>query len=73
MDADFAVADPAARWTLGRDAVVSAAGYSIYEGWQFTGRVVHTLVRGRFALRDGALEDGAVGTGRYVRRRLAQG
>ena len=73
MDADFAVVDPAARWTLGRDAVVSAAGYSIYEGWQFTGRVVHTLVRGRFALRDGTLEDGAVGTGRYVRRRLAQG
>jgi len=30
----------------------------------------HTLVRGRFVLRDGALVDGAVGTGRYVSRAL---
>jgi dihydroorotase-like cyclic amidohydrolase len=71
LDADFAVVDPAARWTLQRDRVVSSAGHSNYEGWEFTGRVVHTLVRGRFVLRDGALDDGAVGTGRYVRRSLA--
>ena len=56
-----------------RDGVLSAAGYSLYEDWELTGRVVHTLVRGRFALRDGALEDAAVGTGRYVRRLLAHG
>jgi hypothetical protein len=31
---------------------------------------VHTLVRGRTVLRDGALVDDAVGTGRYVHRRL---
>jgi len=71
MDADLAVVDPAVRWTLMRDAVMSSAGYSIYEGWEFTGRVVHALVRGRFVLRDGALEDAAVGTGRYVRRTLS--
>ncbi|TQF77602.1 dihydroorotase family protein [Elioraea sp. Yellowstone] len=71
MDADFAVVDPAARWTVTREAVVSAAGYSIYEGWALTGRVVHTIVRGRFVLRDGAPDQDAVGTGRYVRRRLA--
>jgi dihydroorotase-like cyclic amidohydrolase len=73
LDADLAVVDPAARWRLTRDAVRSSAGYSIYEGWEFTGRVVHTLARGRFALRDGALDDRAIGTGRYVRRRLAHG
>ena len=33
---------------------------------------VHTLVRGAPVLRDGALVDSAVGTGRYVRRRLAR-
>jgi dihydroorotase-like cyclic amidohydrolase len=70
LDADLVAVDPTARWTLTRDAVRSSAGYSIYEGWDFTGCVVHTLVRGRFALRDGALDPGAVGTGRYVRRRL---
>jgi hypothetical protein len=31
---------------------------------------VHTLVRGRFVLRDGALVDDAVGTGRYIGRAL---
>jgi dihydropyrimidinase/allantoinase len=70
MDADFAIVDPAARWTVTRDGVVSSAGYSIYEGRELTGRVVHTLVRGRFVLRDGLLDTAAVATGRYVRRRL---
>jgi dihydropyrimidinase len=71
LDADLAIVDPGSRWTVTRGSVVSSAGYSIYEGQELTGRVVHTLVRGRFALRDGALQDGAIGTGRYLRRRLA--
>jgi len=53
-----------------REDVRSSAGYSIYEGRRFKGKVVHTLVRGRFVLRDGALIDDAVGTGRYVSRQL---
>jgi len=73
LDADLAVVDPASRWTVTRQGVLSSAGYSIHEGWEMTGRVVHTLVRGRFALRDGAPEEGAIGTGRYVRRALAEG
>lgn len=44
MDADFAIVDPAARWTVTRDAGVSSAGCSNYEGWELTGRVVHTHV-----------------------------
>jgi dihydroorotase-like cyclic amidohydrolase len=51
--------------------VRSSAGYSIYEGRTFRGRVTHTLVRGEFALRDGALVEAAVGRGRYVRRTLS--
>ncbi|HEV7264868.1 MAG TPA: dihydroorotase family protein [Falsiroseomonas sp.] len=70
MNADFAIVDPTARWTVERAKVLSSAGYSIYEGWEITGRIVHTLVRGRFALCDGALARDAVGTGRYVRRKL---
>jgi dihydropyrimidinase len=68
LDADFAIVDPAAKWTVTREGVHSSAGYSIYEGWQLTGRVVHTLVRGKTVLRDGQLNDNAVGTGRYVPR-----
>ncbi|MGA9867515.1 MAG: dihydroorotase family protein [Acetobacteraceae bacterium] len=71
LDADLAIIDPAARWTFGREDIVTSAGYSIYDGHHFTGRVVHTLVRGRAVLRDGSLDEAAIGTGRYVRRRLA--
>ncbi|MDR3529527.1 MAG: dihydroorotase family protein [Rhodopila sp.] len=69
LDADLTFVDPAAEWTLNRAEVVSSAGYSIYEGWKFRGRVVHSFVRGRAVLRDGTLEQSAVGTGRYVRRK----
>ncbi|MGE7415022.1 dihydroorotase [Methylobacterium tarhaniae] len=70
LDADLALVDLDAEWTLGRDDVRSSAGYSLYEGWRFRGRVLHTMVRGRMVLRDRALQDDAVGTGRYVPRRL---
>ncbi len=71
LDADLTIVDPDAVWTLDRSNVVSGAGYSIYEGWEFHGRVVHGFVRGRPVLRDGTLTEGAVGTGRYVHRRLS--
>jgi hypothetical protein len=35
-------------------------------------RVIHTLSRGRFVVRDGALEAAAVGTGRFIARKLGQ-
>jgi dihydropyrimidinase len=70
LDADFAIIDPKAQWTVTRDGVLSSAGYSIYEGWELTGRVIHTVVRGQAAMRDGVLDNQAIGTGRYIRRRL---
>jgi len=70
LDADLAIVDLDREYLCRREDVRSSAGYSIYEGRRFKGEVVHTLVRGRFALRDGALIDGAVGTGRYVSRAL---
>jgi dihydropyrimidinase len=69
-DADLAIVDLKARWTLERSGVVSSAGYSIYEGTAFQGRVLHTLVRGRPVLREGTIEHDSLGTGRYVRRTL---
>jgi dihydropyrimidinase len=68
-DADLACVDLNASWVADAARMHSDAGFSIYDGWQFRGKVMHTLVRGRFAYRDGALCDDAVGRGRYLRRR----
>ena len=70
LDADLAIVDLEREYPYRRADVRSSAGYSIYEGRRFKGQVVHTLVRGRLVVRDGALIDGAVGTGRYVSREL---
>ena len=70
LDADLAIVDLEREYPYRRADVRSSAGYSIYEGRRFKGKVVHTLVRGRFVLRDGALIEDAVGTGRYVSRQL---
>jgi dihydropyrimidinase len=70
LDADMTFVDLDASWTLQRSAVVSSAGYSIYEDWNFRGAIMHAMVRGRWVLRDGMPDDQAVGSGRYVRRRL---
>ena len=71
MDADLGAIDLGATWTLGNADIQSSAGYSIYEGCTFKGRVVHALVRGQCVVRDGVLVDAAVGTGRFIKRRLA--
>jgi dihydropyrimidinase len=70
LDADLAFVDLDSEWTLRREDVVSSAGYSIYEDVTFRSRIVHTILRGRFVLRDGALVDAGIGLGRYVPRRL---
>jgi dihydroorotase-like cyclic amidohydrolase len=68
-DADIAAVDLAAHWTVGSGSV-SSAGYTVFEGMKLDARVMHTLVRGRFVVRDGALCPGTTGTGRYLNRRL---
>jgi dihydroorotase-like cyclic amidohydrolase len=70
LDADLALVDVGEEWTPRRDRLHSSAGYSIYEGVPLRGRVRHTLVGGRFALRDHAPVAAAVGTGRFVARRI---
>lgn len=70
MDADLAILDMGAIWTVTADDLATDAGYSIYEGHQMGCRVVHTLSRGRFALRDRALQEDAVGKGRFLARWL---
>lgn len=69
-DADLAFIDLEAEMTVGKEHVASDAGYSIYEGRRLKGGVVHTMVRGRFALRDGAVTADSTGHGRFQKRRL---
>jgi dihydropyrimidinase len=71
LDADFAVVDVQAEHTPRREHLLTSAGYSIYEGVPLRGRVRHTLVGGRFVLRDHDLVPDAVGTGRFVARHAA--
>jgi len=70
LDADLAVVDLNADWIVQRENVRSSAGYSIYEGWRLRGRVVHTVARGALVFRDGQIQKGLPGRGRYVRRSL---
>lgn len=71
LDADLAIIDVNGTTEISNATTKSSAGYSIYDGWKLKGRVVHTLVRGVFAMRDGTLDDACVGRGRYIKRRLA--
>jgi len=51
--ANLVVLDPEARWTVDAHALQSRARNSPYHGRALVGRPVHTLLRGRFTLRDG--------------------
>jgi len=56
--ADLAVFDPKAEWTLDARKLTSKSKNTPFNGRRMTGKVVHTLVGGRFVVRDGALEQG---------------
>jgi dihydroorotase len=53
--ANLCVFDPAERWTVDRDTVLSKSRNTPYHGWTLTGRVRHTIHRGRFTLKDGVI------------------
>jgi len=51
--ANLVVFDPAAAWTVGERPWASMARNSAFTGRRLRGRVVHTLRRGEFIVRDG--------------------
>jgi dihydropyrimidinase len=69
-DADIAVVDLNASWVVDSADMATDAGYSTLHGDTMTAKVVRTLSRGGFVLRDGALSEGSIGQGRYVVRKL---
>ena len=51
--ADICVFDPAAPWTLSADQLISRGRNSPFLGWEFRGRVTHTLVGGAVVFEAG--------------------
>jgi dihydroorotase-like cyclic amidohydrolase len=70
FDADFAIVDLNASQHITNETARTDAGYSIYDGWDLKGRVVHTIVRGRAVFTNGQLVENAIGTGSYLKRSL---
>jgi dihydroorotase (multifunctional complex type) len=64
FDADLALVDPAARWELRDELVLSKAGWTPYHGRAVTGRVVRTYLRGQLISTDGRPADQR--TGRFL-------
>ena len=65
-DADITLFDPDYSWTLSKDNVHTAAGYTAYEGFNVTGKVVMTYLRGRLIMGDG-IYLGLSGDGKFLR------
>ncbi len=69
-DADITIVDLNKSWTVENADLATDAGYSTLQGKTMTAKVVHTLSRGQFVLRDGALTEASIGQGRFVPRKL---
>lgn len=51
--ADLAIVDLEAEWTVAESWLQSKCGWSPYTGERLLGKPIHTLLRGRIAMRDG--------------------
>jgi dihydroorotase len=56
-DADFTIADVAARRRIENRMIASRCGWTPYDGTETTGWPVATILRGRIVMRDGAADD----------------
>ncbi len=65
-DADIAIVDMNRRWTIDDAKTQSRSKISPWQGWQCTALPIHTLVRGRFVMKNRVLNEEARGTGRSV-------
>jgi dihydropyrimidinase len=65
-DADLALWDPEARWTVRHADMHSRVDFTPWEGVTLTGRPVLTVSRGRVVMRDGRIDTAAAGHGRLL-------
>jgi dihydropyrimidinase/dihydroorotase len=73
-DGDLVVVDLNKKATVKPDMLYTSSGWSIYEGWEFTGWPVMTIVRGnivaKWSDRSNSMEMVGDPVGRYVPRKL---
>jgi dihydroorotase len=65
-DADLAIVDLDRAWTIDDAAIQSRSKISPWHGRRATALPIHTLVRGRFVMKERILQENARGTGRSV-------
>lgn len=65
-DADLAIVDTSREWTIDDASIQSTAKISPWHGMKATALPIHTIVRGRFAMKDRTLQTDARGWGRSV-------
>jgi dihydroorotase len=65
-DADIAIVDLKRSWTIDDALIQSRSKISPWHGRQATALPIHTIVRGRFVMKDRVLQEDARGTGRSV-------
>jgi dihydroorotase len=65
-DADIAIVDMNRRWSIDDAKIQSRSKISPWQGWECTALPIHTLVRGRFVMKNRALNEQARGIGRSV-------
>jgi allantoinase len=70
-DADIALVDPRANWTVRAQDSESTQEYTPFEGFEMTARVTDTFVRGQHVLADGKVSGRPVGE--YLRRPVRRG
>src|SRR5260221_8776954 len=65
-DADIAIVDLNRSWTIDDAQIQSRSKISPWHGREATALPIHTIVRGRFVMKDRILQENARGTGRSV-------
>ena len=68
-DADIVLFDPRQTWTVRHEDLHMTADYSCWEGWELTGKVRTTVLRGAILVEDGRLV-GSPRSGQFLARRL---
>lgn len=66
-DADIILFDPDESWTITKDNIHSAANYTAYEGFEVTGKVKTTYLRGRLIMSENVYL-GLPGDGLFVKQ-----
>jgi len=66
-DADFTLVDMSQSYKLEARHMQTSCGWIPYEGWNVTGRITHTIIRGKVVMQMGKIA-GKPGDGRFVKR-----